>query len=315
MDRKLISFVVPCYNEEENIPNTYEELTKLASGLVNYDYEIVFVDNGSVDKSEKLMRELAKNDKKVVVILLSRNFGPETSCLAGQQHAKGDAVIWVEADLQDPIDLIPQFIQKWEEGYDIVLGRRDSSSENRLMFGIRKLFYKILRKVSYIDIPVNVGTFSLVDARVNKAMNALKEKNRFGRGIRAWVGFKSCQIEYHRLDRKYGKSSYSSIFEYIRHAEKGLFGFSTLPLELLTYLGLSIVFFSFLLIAFYLYRFFAYGNPFTGFSTIVLLVVFFSGIQILAISILGKYIAIIFEETKNRPHFLLKDTINYDDGK
>jgi len=311
MDRKLVSFVVPCYKEEENIPTTYAALDKLARSLGKYDYEIIFVDNGSPDKSQELMRAIAEKDKKFVAILLSRNFGPETTILAGQQHARGDAVVFVEADLQDPVELIPEFIQKWEEGYDIVLGRRDSSDEGGMLFGIRKLFYKILHNISYVDIPVNVGTFSLITKQVNEAMNSLPEKNRFGRGIRAWVGFKSCQIQYHRHERKLGKSNYN-FSHLLKHAEKGLIGFSTLPLEILTYMGMGMVFLSFFLILFYLGRFFIFGNPFIGFSTIVILIIFFSGVQLLATSIVGKYIAVIFEETKNRPQYIVKETINYE---
>ncbi|MBI4836217.1 MAG: glycosyltransferase family 2 protein [Candidatus Abawacabacteria bacterium] len=311
MDKKLISFVVPCYKEEENIPHTYQELVELAKTLTNYDYEIIFVDNGSPDKSQEIMRELAAKDAKFIPIFLSRNFGPETTILAGQQHARGDAVVFVEADLQDPVELIPEFIKKWEEGYDIVLGQRNSSDEKGLLFPIRKLFYKILHSVSYIDIPINVGTFSLITKQVNEAMNALPEKNRFGRGIRAWVGFKSYLIQYHRHERKRGKSYYN-LSHLLKHAEKGLIGFSTLPLEMLTYLGLAMVLLAVFVIVFYFIRFLVYGNPFIGFSTIVMMIAFFSGIQIMAISIVGKYIAVIFEETKNRPQYIVKEIINYD---
>lgn len=311
MDKKRISFIVPCYNEEENIPITYKELTKTALSLENYDYEIIFINNGSEDRSEELIKEITKKDPKVIAVLLSRNFGPESSALAGLHHANGDAIICIEADLQDPVELIPEFVKKWEAGFDIVLGRRDSGEEGKIINYIRKIFYKILKKVSYIDIPVNVGGFSLFDKKVNNAMNRLDEKNRFVRAIRSWVGFKSCQIPYERRKRKYGKSSYNSIFAYMRHAEKGLISFSNLPLELLTYVGMILVLISIITILIYIILFFTSGNPITASATIFLSIFFFGSIQILAISIIGKYIAIIFEETKNRPHYIVKELINY----
>ncbi|MBI4454630.1 MAG: glycosyltransferase family 2 protein [Acidobacteria bacterium] len=310
MSAKLISIVIPCYNEESNIRPIYEAVTKVLE-TVTYDREIIFVDNGSQDRSAKEMGALVERDSKVKALLLSRNFGPESSGLAGLQHARGDAVIVVAADLQDPPELIPEFVKKWEEGYDIVLGQMISSNEGRVMRRIRRAFYGILKNTAYIDIPSSVTGFGLIDRRVNQVINDMPERSRFYRGLVAWAGFRRCLIPYKRRERKFGRSSYN-LLSYLRHAEMGLFSFTTVPLELLTYLGLLLVVLSGVAIATYVSLFLLFGNPIKGSATLFLGIMFFGGIQVLAISIVGKYIAIICDETKQRPHYIIKEVVSRD---
>jgi len=308
--KKLISIIIPCFNEEESILYSYQTIKKIIAQIHGFNFEIIFIDNGSEDSSANLMLRLAKKDSIVSAVLLSRNFGPESSGLAGLHQAKGDAIIIIAADLQDPPELIPQFIEEWQKGNEMVLGLVTSTEDSFLMLWLRKMFYKILRGVSYIDIPVNVTGFGLIDKKVNDAVKMLDEKNRFHRGFLAWVGFKKKFIPYKRSQRKYGHSSYVSLYQYIKHAEKGLFAFTNLPLDILVFVGLILVCLSVIAIVLYGIIFFVMGNPITGSATLLLGIMFYGGINLLAVSIVGKYIAIMFEETKNRPHYIIKKLVN-----
>lgn len=307
--KKTISICIPSYNEEDNVLTTYKALTKTMQKNKKYDYELIFVDNCSLDKTRDLIKEIAQKDKKVKGIFLSRNFGPESSGQAGLDNVTGDAFIGIGCDLQDPPELISQFIKKWEQGYDIILGVYKKLDNNILMRIIRSLFYNFFNKISNTTIPVNAVGYGLYDKKVINALKLLPEKYRFGRGLTAWVGFKKAFIPYQRIKRLKGKSSYN-FFDYIKHAEKGIFGFSYLPLDIMVYGGILIVFFSFLFIIGYLYAVIVIGNPINASIPTMLAIVFFGGIQLLAISIIGKYIQVIVEETKNRPMYIIEDTIN-----
>lgn len=304
MTKKTISFVVPCFNEEENVDFVWKELSGVMRTLGSYDYEMIFVDNGSFDKTRERVERLSKKDKKVVGVFLSRNFGPEASTHAGLDYSRGDATIIYEADLQDPPNLIPTFIEKWREGYDIVVGVRTKIEDNFIMTMMRKSFYRILKSISDIDIPVNSGSYGLIDKRALNAIQSLPEKYRMFRGLRAWVGFKTCFVKYHRKKRERGESYYN-FFRYVKHAERSFFGFSYLPLDIMIYCGFMLVFLSFLFIVFYLLFFLLFGNPIKGAVTILVSIVFFGGVQLLALSIVGKYVQVIVEETKARPVYLV----------
>ena len=306
---KKISICIPCYNEETNVVIAYHSLTSVMKKLKNYDYEFIFVDNGSFDKTKQLINKIASKDKKVKGIFLSRNFGPESSGHAAYDHAIGDAIVGIPADLQEPSEMIPKFIKKWEQGYNVVLGVYKKTSDNLMMKSIRKLYYLIQKKISFIDIPADSTGFGLFDRKVLLAMRKLPEKYRFGRGILSWVGFKRAFISYERKKRLYGKSSYN-FFDYLHHAERGLFGFSYFLLDLMVYGGFFLTFVSFLFITGYLYWVIVFGNPIQASIPLMLAIFFFGGILLLAISILGKYIQVIVEETKNRPMYIVEDTIN-----
>jgi len=309
MSKKKISFSIACYNEELNIIPTYLALKKISDVIKRYDFEFVFSDNCSTDKTRILIKKLLIKDKRVKGVFLSRNFGHEANGQAAMDHSTGDAVIPIECDLQDPPELIPRFIKKWEEGYDVVAGIRSQSEDKSIMMLIRKIFYKIFKSISNIEIPTNSGAFSLMDRKVINAIHNLPEKYRFFRGLRAWVGFKTSYIYYKRRKRKFGITSYK-FFDYVKHSERGIFGFSYLLLDLMIYGGFLLTLISFLFIIGYLYWVIAYGNPIKASIPLMMAIVFFGGIQLLAISIIGKYIQVIVEETKNRPIYIVDKTVN-----
>lgn len=306
MKKKLISIYVPCFNEEENVDAAYQELVKTIKELPRkYDVEYIFIDNGSTDDTRKKILALVHKYKKVKGIFLSRNFGPEASGQAGFDYARGDAVIIFPCDLQEPAALILKFIPLWEKGFDSVVGVYTKTRDFWWMAILRKLFYRMMKLISNVDIPVNSSGYGLVDRKVVNAMAKLPEVYRFSRGIRSWVGFKTAYVSYERRKRLHGKSSYS-LLGYFRHAERSVFGFSYLPLDLLVYLGLFLVALSCLFIIGYLLFFFLFGNPIKGAVTILVAIVFFGGINLLALSIIGKYIQVIVEETKARPPYIVE---------
>lgn len=306
---KKISIIVPCFNEEDNVETTFKKIDQIIKRITQYNFEYVFVNNGSTDRTKEIIKRLAKKDKRVKGIFLSRNFGPEASATACYVYASGNAVIGIAADLQDPPELIPQFIKKWEQGYEIVLGIYTKTDDSFFTSWLRKIFYKIFKSISNIDVPVNATGYGLVDRKAVDAFLSLPEKFRFSRGLFSWIGFKRDYIFYRRNQRINGMSSYK-IFDYVKHAERGIFGFSYLILDLMIYGGVTIVLFSFLFIIGYLYTVFVIGNPIKASIPTMLAIVFFGGVQLLAISIIGKYIQVIVEETKNRPMYIVDETIN-----
>lgn len=309
LHKKLISIGIPCFNEELNIIPAYYAYKKITDQIKHYRFEFIFVDNRSSDGTRDKIRELAGKDKQVIGIFLSRNFGPESSNAACLDFARGDAFIGLPADLQDPPPLIQKFIKKWEQGYDIVVAIYKKSQDDFLTFFLRKNFYKFFKKISNIDIPINAVGTGLLDRKALDALRQLPEKYRFFRGLRAWIGFRTVYVYYNRRRRQFGKSSYN-LFSYFTHAERGLFGFSYLVLDLMAYFGFILVLFSSIFLIGYLLFFFFFGNPIKGAVTILISVIFFGGVQLLAISIIGKYIQVIVEETKNRPVYIVDETIN-----
>lgn len=307
--RKTISFAIPCFNEEDNVAPCYLALNALAKKLSHYRFEFVFADNGSADKTRERITELARKDKRVIGVFLSRNFGPEASGQAVLDFATGDAVIAYEADMQDPPELIPQFVKKWGEGYDVVVGIRTSIEDSPLMTLVRKAYYRCFKAVSDIDVPVNAGSFCLMSRKVVDAISSMPEKYRFFRGLRAWAGFKAASITYHRRRRMRGKSSYN-FFGYIQHAQRSFFGFSYFLLSLMVYVGFLLTLLSFLFIALYLIYHLVALSTISPLTILIALIVFMGGIQLFAISIIGKYIQVIVEETKNRPLYVIDEVIN-----
>lgn len=307
-NKKLISIGIICFNEELNVHSVYEELSKVANKAKKYNFEFIFVDNGSTDNTRNEIRKVAKTDKRISGIFLSRNFGPESSSQASLDYAKGDAFILYEGDMQDPPQVILDFIKKWEEGFDVIVGIRNKIEDTLFMTFIRKTYYRIFRAISNINVPVDAGSYALLDKKVMDAIRKIPEKYRFYRGLRAWVGFKTSYIIYQRQRRKLGKTSYNFL-GYIHHAERSFFGFSYLPLDIIVYLGLIIVFMSFIWIISILFSFFIFGQSIKETALILLSVVLFGGVQILALSIIGKYIQVIVEETKNRPVYIVEEVV------
>lgn len=309
--KKHISIGVICFNEEPNIAFAYKELVEVTNKNKNYNYDFIFIDNGSTDKTREEIRKIAKKDKRVAGVFLSRNFGNEASIQASLDFARGDAYICYEGDLQDPAIVILDFIKEWEKGFDVVVGVRTKLADNFFMTKIRKLYYRIFRSISNIEVPVDAGSFALIDKKVMDAINKLPEKHRFNRGLRAWVGFKTTFVNYHRRPRLRGKSSFS-LLGYVHHAEKSFYGFSYFPLDIIVYTGLLIVILSFLFFIVYFSSLIIFGQRIEASKLTLLLVVLFGGIQLLALSIIGKYIQVIVEETKARPVYIIEEVIKND---
>ncbi|MDD5110168.1 MAG: glycosyltransferase family 2 protein [Patescibacteria group bacterium] len=308
---KKISVVVPCYNEQENLERTYGKLKEVLL-QVTPNYEIVFADNGSTDASEPIYRKLAAADPRVVVVMLSRNFGsPDHTYTAGTEHTSGDAVVWADADLQDPPEMIPQFVKKWISGYDVVYGIRSRRAGNPIRNACYKLFYRLMKSTSYLDIPLDVSEFSLMDRKVVNVINAMPERNRFVRGLRAWAGFRATGIPYFRGERTAGKTKFT-FWTYIRTARKGLFSFSYAPLEWITTISGILVVVTSLALLFYLggYIFGYLPEGQRGIRTIILMVLFFGTVQLLSLSIIGEYLGRIFEEVKHRPKYVVREVLN-----
>lgn len=309
ISKKTLSIVVPTFNEEDNIEYAYKEITKVLEKIPKYDYEIIFVDNYSTDKSRKIIKTITKKDKKVTAIFLSRNFTSEYSSHAAMKQAIGDILTIVDCDLQDHPEIIPKFIKKWEEGFPVVIGVRNVINDTFVMKYVRKLFYVIFKKMANIEMPLNAGTFCLLDRKVLDVIISLPEKNRFFRGLRSWAGFKTAYVEYERRIRKYG-STKNTLFDYIRDAQRGLLGFSFIPLDLMSTFGFLLTFFSFVLAMGYLFWVIFFGNPINASIPIMLSIFVFGGIQMLGISIVGKYIQIVFEEVKGRPSYVIEEILN-----
>lgn len=310
MINKKISVIIACYREEESIPVMYRRLTDTLSAVTS-SFEIIFVNDASPDNSEAVLAELAAQDKHVVVINHARNFNSQNAISSGMDIATGDAVILLDGDLQDPPELIPEFVAKWQEGFDVVYGVRTKREGMGLIRFGYQLFYRIFQKLSYLSIPLDAGDFSLLDRKVVDVMNQMPERDRFIRGMRAWVGFRQVGIPYVRPERQFGKTS-NNLLKNIWWAKKGIFSFSYRPLEVISYLGFFIVLISFLLMIVYgvLYFMFPHDTGARGIQTIIFLVLFLGGVQILSISIIGEYIAKIFEEVKGRPKYIIKSILN-----
>jgi len=307
--KKKITIGIPTYNEEQNIERIYKKIETIIKKYKHYNFEYIFVDNHSIDKTKILIKNLIKKDKRIKGIFLSRNFGPEASLSALIDYSLGDVFIGIPCDLQDPPELILKFIKKWNEGYNIVIGVYKKSEDNFITSILRKSFYSVFKKISNIEVPINASGVGLLDRRALDALKSLPEKFRFFRGLRSWIGFKTAHVYYERNKRQHGKSSYR-IFDYFKHAERGLFGFSYLVLDLMAYFSFLLVILSFLFIIGYLFTVFVFGNPIQASIPLMLTIVFFGGIQLLAISIIGKYIQVIVEETKARPMYIVDEVIN-----
>ncbi len=306
--KKVVSVGIVCFNEELNVAPCYYELKKVTNQNKRYNYQFIFVDNGSTDNTKAEIKKIARKDKSIVGVFLSRNFGPEASAQASLDYAVCDAFICYECDMEDPPHLILDLIKKWEGGFKVVIGIRRKKDDNFFMSKIRKLYYRIFKLISNIEVPVDAGHFGLLDKQVLIAIRTLPEKYRFYRGLRAWVGFNTSYIKYERQRRLRGKSSYN-FFSYIHLAERSFFGFSYLPLDVIVYMGLFLVLLSFSSIIGYLFLFFIFGQTIKESSLIILSIVMFGGIQLLALSVIGKYIQVIVEETKARPNYIVEEVI------
>ena len=301
-----ISLVVPCYNEEATIPVFYDTIRNYES-LLEYDVEIVFVNDGSKDKTEELIIELADKDCLVKAYNFTRNFGKEPALFCGLEHATGDVVIPMDVDLQDPVDVIPKLIAEWQNGADVVLAKRaDRSSDNFFKRQSAKWFYKLHNKMSNPKIEENVGDFRLMSREVVDNIKQLKERNLFMKGLLSWVGGKKIAIvEYKRDVRTAGSTKFNG-WKLWNLALEGITGFSTVPLHVWTYMGGFVAFFAFCYGVWMIVQKLIWGNPVPGYPSLMVAILFLGGVQLIGIGVLGEYIGRIYIETKERPRYILK---------
>jgi len=302
-----ISAVIACYKDAQAMPVMHERLVKVFHKM-NVEYEIIFVNDASPDNTAEVLQGLIRKDKHITGIEHSRNFGSQSAFLSGMEIATGDAVVLLDGDLQDPPELIEDLYNKWKEGYEVVYGQRIKREGDKTLIRLYKLFYRVFRNLSYVPMPLDAGDFSMMDRKVVNELLKLPETDQFLRGLRAWVGFRQIGVPYTRPERMFGVTT-NSWRKNIAWARKGLFSFSYVPLELLTYLGWTLTLGSFLAIIIQVVLYFT-GSPIPhGVSTIIVLILFFGGINMLAISIIGEYQAKILEEVKKRPKFIRREII------
>ena len=309
--KKLISIVVPAFNEEDCIDELARRLTSVMDGLTNYQFEALIVENGSTDKTWSLLQKIASSDKRFKPIRLSRNFGMDGGVTAGLQLATGDACVIMTADLQDPPELIVEFIAKWESGYEnifMIVEKRSTSNVLRRVNS--KLFYFMAGRLTGGLIPKDVSDFRLVDRKVYEAVRGMEERNRFVRGLFAWVGFKSIGIPMDRPERFAGKSN-ADTFKVLELAVKGLLAHSFKPLRFISIVGLIISILSLVSIVILSILAIFVGVPFAGFGTIVALIIGGFGFQTLLLGIVSEYLGLVYEEAKSRPNFIVSERIGF----
>lgn len=311
--KRRISVVVACYNEADNIGPMYERLTSVLQSLERYDYEIIFVDNDSIDDSARLLTALAANDSRVKVLFMSRNFGsPQPSFLAGLSHSRGHAAVLLHGDIQDPPELIPRFVEQWESGYEVVYG----VSRRRNGFGpitnlVFRTFYALLSRMAYISIPLNAGEFSLIGRRAIDELLKIDEYDYYIRCLRAYVGFKQTGIEYERSARTRGTSTQNPLL-LLWWAKTLIVNFSFKPLEWIATLAMTVVLAAFVSIVAFLVSYTFHPDSPRGIPTLFVLILFMGGVQLLALSVVAEYLGKIFLEVKRRPRYIVRDTLNLD---
>lgn len=301
----FLSVIVPAYNESEVLPSFHQAITQVMLDT-DADYEIIYVDDGSTDQTAAMLGGFRDRDESVAVIELSRNFGKEVAISAGLDYAQGDAVIIIDADLQDPPDLIHEFLREWRDGYDIVSGKRSSrEGESYLKKTTAKWFYRILNTLSDVEIPQDTGDFRLISRRALDALVSLRETHRYMKGLFAWVGFPQKQVLYTRHARAAGvtKWSYWRLWNY---AIEGITSFSDVPLKMATYLGVATSGIAFVYGGFFLVRTLLFGNAVPGYPSLVLIILFLGGIQLICLGIIGEYLARTYNESKSRALYFVK---------
>ena len=308
---KKISVIVPMYYEEKIVSECYNRLTKVLVNIENYEYEIIFINDGSKDKTLEMLLEIAENDKKAKVISFSRNFGHQAAVTAGLQYVTGDAIVIIDSDLQDPPELIPDMLKLWEDGNDVIYGKRQKRrGESAFKLLTAKLFYKTLNALSETEIPRDTGDFRLVDRRVVDTVNMFPEHNKFLRGLFSWVGYKQIPYEYERKERFAGKTKYP-LNKMLKLAGDGILSFSTKPLKLVGLLGICSIIVSILILVYSILSFaFKWNNLTAGWTSIMVTVTFFAGVQLLSIWIMSEYLARIYDESRGRPQYIIDKMYN-----
>ena len=308
---KKISVIVPMYYEEKVAEECYNRLTNVLKNIKDYEYEIIVINDGSKDKTLEILEKLAQNDEKLKVISFTRNFGHQAAVTAGLKHVTGDAIVIIDADMQDPPELIPEMLKLWEDGNEIIYGKRKTrEGETAFKLLTAKMFYNTLNALSDVEIPKDTGDFRLVDRKVVDTINLLPEHNKFLRGLFSWVGYKQIPFEYERQERFAGKTKYP-LKKMLKLASDGIISFSTKPLRLVGYVGIFSIILSFIILIYSLVSFaFNLNNLTAGWTSIMVTVTFFAGVQLLSIWIISEYIGRIYDESKNRPQYIIDKKIN-----
>lgn len=315
MSEIVCSVVVPVYNEEEVIHETYKRLKAVMDGL-DITYEIIFVNDGSKDKTREYAIEICKEDKNIKFIDFARNFGHQTAITAGMDYSVGQAVVVIDADLQDPPEVIPEMIEKWKEGYDVVYGQR-IKREGETFFKklTAKVFYRTLNKMTDVEIPVDTGDFRLIDRKVCDALKQVDEKNRYIRGIISWLGFTSSAVPFVRKERFAGTTKYP-LKKMLKFASDAIISFSYKPLKIATFSGFFISIASFIyLIVTIILKLIGVTTTVEGWASLFAVMLFFNGIILLFLGIIGEYIGRIYDEAKNRPLYVIREIVNFDKDK
>ncbi|WWB83974.1 glycosyltransferase family 2 protein [Priestia aryabhattai] len=300
------SIVVPVYNEEEVIHETYGRLTEVMRSTKEA-YELLFVNDGSRDRTAEIIKEYSEQDPAVVLLDFARNFGHQIAITAGMDYARGEAVVVIDADLQDPPELILEMIEKWKQGFDVVYAKRTKrKGETYFKKQTAAMFYRFLRAMTDIDIPLDTGDFRLLDRKVCNQMNSIQEKNRFVRGLVSWVGFKQIAVEYERDERLAGESKYP-LKKMLKLSMDGITSFSYKPLKLASYAGVTLSGIGFIYLFVVLYLKLFTDSTITGWSSLIVIQLFFSGIILIILGMIGEYIGRIYDETKNRPLYIVRE--------
>jgi dolichol-phosphate mannosyltransferase len=310
--RMLLSVVIPCMNEEEVLRETNRRLVAVLEGI-SLNFEIVYVDDGSTDSTPELLSEMQAHDSRIRVVRFSRNFGHQIAITAGLEHASGDAVAIIDADLQDPPEVLLDFVAKWLDGYDVVYGvRTERDGETAFKLWTAKLFYRFISHLSDTRIPLDTGDFRLMDRRVVDALLSMPERDRFVRGMVSWLGFSQTAVEYRRAPRQAGVTKFS-LFKMIRFALDGIFSFSTLPLRLATWTGFAasgLAIFGIMVVL--LERFFGVVGLVKGWSSAMIAELFIGGVQLICMGLIGEYVGRIYGESKRRPLYIVRERMGFE---
>lgn len=313
MKKKIVSILVPCYNEEQSLPYFYSAVKSIMEQGETYRWELMFVNDGSHDHTLQIIEEMAIQDPRISYIDLSRNFGKERAMLSGFDYVKGDCMIIMDADLQDPPTLIPEMLQYWEEGYDdIYARRRDRGKESWLRKKLSLAFYTLLDKSTRFEILKNVGDFRLLDRKCIEALKSLRESERYTKGLFCWIGYKKKEILFDRANREYG-STHWNFFQLAGLAIEGFTSFTIAPLRWATFIGMITAIWSMLYLLWTLIKVWMWGDPVAGFPTLITVILLLGSIQLLAIGILGEYVGRVFNESKNRPVYLVREYHSFDE--
>ena len=309
---KKVSLVIPMYYEEKVVEECYKRVKEVLENLKNYKHEIVFINDGSKDKTLELLEQIAKKDKNVKILSFSRNFGHQAAVTAGLKYVTGDAVVIIDADLQDPPELIPDMLKLWEEGNEVIYGKRKTrEGESIYKLMTAKMFYKTLNALSDVDIPKDTGDFRLVDKKVVDTINKLPEHNKFLRGLWSWVGYKQCEFEYERKERFAGETKYP-LKKMLKLASDGIISFSTKPIKMVGALGFISIIISFCILVYALVSYiFKLNQLSAGWTSIMVAITFFAGVQLLSLWVISEYIGRVYDESKGRPQYIVDKKINF----